>query len=218
MKVLVPQLFHSKTSQVWKDNAQKIWESLTFKNKERAILDSDEDAGNSNSQYARIAKARNRVIDDNLKDDHTHVFWMDVDVVKYPKNIIEQLAHFKAEGTIAPYVFIEDNKMWPFKRFYDITAFIRMDGREFDWQTPFCEDDPYMLVEDKIANRVLCVGTCFLMDANIYRKGCRYDPMDGRTEHLGLFEQGAKLGYKVFATPDVEVSHAFLPKYGEGFH
>ena len=49
---------------------------------------------------------------------------MDVDIIDYPFDIIEKLLSISDKDIVAPYVFIEDNDWWKWKRSYDIDCFI----------------------------------------------------------------------------------------------
>lgn len=213
MKVFVPQLINPNAPKIWKENADKIFSSLTFKNKERFILDKDFSEYGNISKYGKYAAARNEIIDKGLKEDHTHVFWMDVDIIDYPTDIIEQLYHIEQNNVIAPYVLIENcaENPWKFERFYDISCFMDKNGVTFDYKSPY-----HNYGGGKI--ELLSVGTCFLMPADIYHKGLRYNIFYNSNEHIEFFVNCSNLGYKIYATDEIVIRHAFLPKYGENFH
>jgi hypothetical protein len=66
---------------------------------------------------------------------------------------------------------------------------------------------------------VKSVGACYIIPAHIYKKGLRYDPYKTSkigVEHMTLFDQIRDI-CKIYATPTIEVRHAFLPKYGVNF-
>lgn len=210
MKVLVPQLINPNGNPLWAENAEKIFNTLTFENKVRAVFDGA--TSPEGGKFARHARARNAVLEQSLDDSFTHVFWMDSDVVEYPPDIIEQLAAISSKDVVAPYVFIEDNDWWLFKRFYDISCFLDKENQNFHWSPPL-----YNRASGDVTTEVNSVGTCFLIPAEIHRK-FKYDPFDNRNEHVSFFETARKNGYKVLATPEVQLRHAFLPKYGESFH
>jgi hypothetical protein len=208
-KILTILLLRPDSPACWIENANKIKNTLTYANNQIEFFsDKVESFG---GKFAKEARARNEAIQKFLKPEHTHVFWIDTDVVEYPPNIIEKLLEIDSENCISPYVFIEDNDWWPFKRFYDISCFVTKDGKDFNWHPPYTDDDS---IEKK---EVKSIGTCILLNADIYRNGCAYDPLDQRNEHIPFFEQAIKKGYKVFATPKLEIRHAFLPKYGINF-
>lgn len=209
-KILVPQLISPYgASFYWRQNAENIFNNLTFKNKVRCV-NSDYIETNEH-RYSKISKLRNKIIEDNLTDEYTHVFWMDVDIVEYPFDIIEKLLAISTTSVIAPYVYIEDNEWWPWKRFYDIDGFIDKNNIKFNFKPPYNQS------ETDIQTTVNSVGTCFLIPAHIHKK-ISYDIYDKRLDHVAFFEKARNLGYKIIAAPSIEIRHAFLPKYGENFH
>jgi hypothetical protein len=208
-KILTILLLRPDSPECWIKNANKIAQTLTHPNNEIKFY--SEEVSPLGGKFAKEARARNEAIEKFLKPEHTHVFWIDTDVVEYPVDIIEQLLELDSNNCISPYVFIEDNEIWDFKRFYDISCFVEKDGNNFNWHYPYTNDD---LSEKK---EVKSIGTCMLINANIYKNGCRYIPFDPRNEHIPFFEQVIKAGYKVYATPKIEIRHAFLPKYGINF-
>ena len=214
MKVLVPLLLRPNGPDVWVQNAEKIKNTLTFEDKEVVIF--DEEVSSYQSKFAAESNARNAVIDKYLRDDHTHVFWIDTDVVEFDEDIIEKIVSLPGynplRDIVAPYVYLEDNDTWNFKRFYDISCFRDNSGECFDYKEPYGGFDMEQLVHP-----CSCVGTCFLMPASIYQNGVRYDPFDERNEHVPFFEEAKQRGYAVWATPHIEIRHAFLPKYGINF-
>jgi|SaaInlV_100m_DNA_2_1039680.scaffolds.fasta_scaffold21399_1 hypothetical protein len=213
MSVLIPLLLRPDGPECWKENATDIAKNLTYPEKEVIIF--DEAVPAYQSTYAAEANSRNAVVERFLKDEHSHVFWIDTDIVKYDHDIIEKLLALTTEHIIAPYVFIEDNPSWNFKRFYDINGFVDKDYNHFNFREPFINYG-----KGEVLQEVRSVGACYLVPACVYRKGYRYDPFATKelgVEHLTLFEQ-LKGEYKVYATPLLEVSHAFLPFYGLDFH
>lgn len=209
-KILVPQLISPKGAWfLWEKNAINIFNNLTFKNKYRCAFNGYLDG--PEHKYSKYVKLRNKILEDNLTKDYTHVFWMDVDIIEYPFDIIEKLLKISDKDIVAPYVFIEDNDWWPWKRFYDIDCFIDSKGIKFDYKPPYNRSD------GDIKTEINSVGTCFLIPAEIHRN-IKYDINDNRNEHVSFFEKSKKLGYKVIVDPSIELKHAFLPKYGENFH
>jgi hypothetical protein len=207
--VLTILLLRPDALQCWIDNAKKIEKSLTYKNNE--IVYFSKKVSSEGGKFAKEARAREEAITELLKPHHTHVFWIDTDVVEYPNDIIEQLMELDSENCISPYVFIEDNQWWPFKRFYDISCFVTKEGKDFNYFPPYTDKDHLEKQEVK------SIGTCMLINAEVYRSGCKYDPFDERNEHIPFFEQALKNNFKVIAAPKIEVRHAFLPKYGVNF-
>lgn len=210
-KVLVAQpVAPNGNLNMWRSNCEKIFESLTFENKVHGLY-CDKVSGEG-AKFARHARVRNNLLDQFLDDSITHVLWFDADVVEWPKDIIEKIFEISTSEVVAPYVFIEDNEWWPFKRFYDISCFRDLDGNEFDYKPPF-----YNSKNGDVTSEVSCVGTVFMVPADLHRK-FSYDPYFESNEHIFFFNKVIDSGRKVIATPEIEVRHAFLPKYGENFH
>ena len=209
-KVLVAQPVAPTFNQgLWRENANKIFNSLTFPNKVQGLF--EKRVSSEGGKFARHARVRNELLEEYLTDDITHVLWFDVDVVEWPEDIVEKLLAVTTEQVVAPYVYIEDNDWWLFKRFYDISCFRDGAGREFDYKPPYNRE-----VGDK-TTEVNCVGTVFLVPAGLHRE-IAYDPYFESNEHIFFFDKVREIGHNVIATPKVEVRHAFLPKYGESFH
>ena len=194
---------------LWTENANKIFNGLTFENKTQGLL--TEKVSREGGKFARHARVRNRLIEEYLTDDITHVLWFDADIVEWPGNIIEKLLAVSETDVVAPYVYIEDNDWWLFKRFYDISCFRDNTGEEFDYKAPYNRE-----MGDREAE-VSCVGTIFMVPAQFHRE-IKYDPYYESNEHIFFFEKVRNQGGRVIATPEIEVRHAFLPKYGESFH
>ena len=134
-------------------------------------------------------------------------------VVAGPPDLIERLLAVSANGIVAPHVRVEridphqapsgDNGGW----FYDIGAFIKDGQRRHMWRP-----------ELPGVQEMEAVGTCYLMPANLWRRGARYDPVRNEIDHLSLMRQARALGYRIWATEDATVEHAYLPHYGEDWH
>ena len=212
MKILVPLLIKPDGPDAWRENAKRIEGSLTYEDKE--VVYYDEEVPRYQSTYAGEANARNGALDKFLKDEHSHVFWIDTDIVQNDDNIIEKLLELSTKDVVAPYVFIEDNEKWEFKRFYDLDGFIDKNDDHFNYVEPYISYG-----HGEILQEVKSVGACYIIPADVYKKGLRYDPYNTKkkgVEHMTLFDQMRDM-CKIYATPTIEVRHAFLPKYGVDF-
>jgi hypothetical protein len=212
MNVLVATPARPATQKVFLTNSASHYAALTHQRKERALL---QDAIQVTPGHAcgRHAAARNLLIERFLKPEHTHVLWLDVDLVIVPEDLIEKLAAITTENIVAPHPYVETlnprkgpsfhNGGW----FYDTGAFVQGGvGRDM-WKPGL----PGLQQMDS-------VGCCYLVPAETYRQGCRYDPVGNEIEHLSFCRQARGLGYTIWATEDVTVEHAYLPKYGEDWH
>lgn len=149
--------------------------------------------------YSAHAAARNTMLDMYLKKTHTHVLWIDADVVEYPTDLATRLHAIDAEGIIAPLPLIENTV-----RFYDCYGFVGARGQRAERVWP-----PYMEMTS-----MQSVGTCYLAPASLYHAGARYEPTEGHTEHYSVCRKAKR----VSVARDVVVYHADLPKWGEAWN
>jgi len=188
--------------------SQALYDALTYADKERVVL-RNAIGVQGLGKYAANAIARNTLIDFYLKPHHTHVLWVDVDIVDYPSDLIERLLSTGGRyGAAAPFVLIEGTD-----RFYDYGGFVR-NGACFS-PTP-----PYTDAEGLAAGlmEMDSVGSVYLMPAYYYTAGCRYAPDGDEVEHRSLFRQARDSGCRVFADSHITAYHANLPLWGEEWH
>lgn len=206
--VLVATPHYSKIKSRYLDIAEKLYNSLTFRQKSRALYPND--YGELGARYMGHARARNELIEKFLKDDHSHVFWVDADLVSMPSDIIEQLLAVSERDIVAPMVLMEPvpkgGHIWN-KRFYDIGGFVDLDGRRFNPYPPYFDGGQI--------GEVSSVGSCYIVPAEIYRYGGLYFVRGDEVEHLSLIDQARSMGYKAFVNRDLIVEHAYFPKYGD---
>jgi hypothetical protein len=153
-------------------------------------------------RYTAHAAARNRLLDRYLRPHHTHVLWIDADLVRVPATLPMQLIERSDGGIIAPLVVIEGTQT-----FYDTHGFIEVSGRAFG-ATP-----PYTTQRDEVID-CLSVGCCYLAPAELYLGGVRYHTTSGHTEHWSVCQAALAHGLPVRACRSLKVEHASLPKYG----
>lgn len=196
--------------------AQELASRLTYRGgMERALHLNEQGPGPE--KFAPNARARNGLIGRYLKAWHQWVLWIDADIIEYPADLIEQLmgiSRRNGRAIVAPMVWMErvregevsiPNGGW----FYDTGGFVDAEGRYADFAAGV--DGP----EDEI--EMQSVGCVYLAPAELYRQGCRYAPVGNEVEHLSFMRQARELGTRVLATRRVNVTHAYLPKYGEAW-
>lgn len=147
-----------------------------------------------------LATIRNIVIAEYLESFHDYVLWLDADVVKYPKNLVQQLFDTDPDGVVAPLVLIESSDAeWYHhqvcnqpkcphgtvcgrphceraKMFYDRAAFITSGANITDHEAfpgnalPW---PPYLGRGAWRTHTVVCesVGTVYMLPARVYRTG-----------------------------------------------
>lgn len=197
MNVLVATPVRNSTIRAFLKRSREIYESLTFPQKERVLYENDYPP--SRRRYGNNARARNELIEKYLKPEHTHVLWMDVDIVEVPEDIIEQLAEVTETDIVAPFVLIEGTE-----RFYDVGGFQQL-GCWFDFAWPHCLGGTICGVDS--------VGSCYLVPAEVYRQGARYRPRGNDVEHGSLMNQARQMGYRVYACRNIVAYHANMDKW-----
>jgi hypothetical protein len=214
IKVLVatPVISGSK----WEKNALDIFNNLSFENKVSAIFTDEIKDLKYPNKYTKNSVARNRLIEQFLTNDITHVLWIDADIVVYPNDLIERLLSIESENIIAPFPLIEkcEESEFKYERFYDIDFFIGIDGNKFNYKFPYCPN----LIQKNGKYEMLSVGTCYLMPSKPFFDGIKFYPYDVRGDHIPMLEKCIENGYKIYSTDSIYVEHAYLPKYGEKFH
>ncbi len=127
-----------------------------------------------------LADLRQRMVEQHLRDEKW-IFWIDADIVDYPPFLIEELIKRAEGGIAAPLVLMEGNVKDPPGnhgfgpgRFYDIAGFVE----EKRWArfTP-----PYFDQNGPVY-RLDSVGSCYLVNADLYRNGAAHmiDPASER--------------------------------------
>lgn len=156
------------------------------------------------SKYIRHAMVRNYMLDTYLRPEHTHVLWIDSDLIDYPANIPTLLHEANPDGITAPLVLLD--KCGP--RFYDIGGFIEQ-GRRANLAPPYFQQEGAVVELDS-------VGCLYMVPAWLYQGGVRYAPpaTDYYVEHWSVMQQAKRKGVRVCALTDVVVRHAWLPEFG----
>lgn len=180
------------------------------------------------SRYMRHATVRNYMLDRYLRPEHTHVLWIDSDLIDYPAELPTLLMEANPEGITAPFAMLDRCQ----DRFYDIGGFIEKGNRARMWSPFFDQEGPIIELDS--------VGCCYLAPADLYRdtiasasqpfevNGCvvcsptmiwsaaRYapPPTDYYVEHWSVMQVAKRRGYRIVALRDVKVVHAWLPDYG----
>ena len=163
-----------------------------------------EEAGDGRP-YSAHAAARNAMLDAYLDPGHTHVLWIDADLVDYPRDLASTLHQVAPDSIVAPFALIENTD-----RFYDTRGFVDRAGAHAAPRPPYLEGGDLVSMAS--------VGCCYLAPASLYLSGVRYRPTDGHTEHWSVCDMAHLAGLSVWAARRVVVSHANLPNYGEAWH
>lgn len=166
------------------------------------------------SRYIRHATIRNWMLDKYLREEHTHVLWVDSDLIDYPADLPSVLLAAPGE-IVAPMAVLDPSparlRVFPeVERFYDIGGFIEQGKR--------CRLNPPWFDQDGAVVELDSVGCCYLAPAALYHAGVRYKPpaTDYYVEHWNVMREARKRGLRIIALRDVRCVHAWLPDYGLG--
>ena len=171
------------------------------------------------------SQVRNRLIRAYLKAAHTHVVWIDGDLVEYTPELPVELVvlSHNRNAVVAPAVYMEPfgaltfHQMChanpPVDRWYDTAGFVRH-GK---WFEPYF---PHYANQNKEHALVECegVGCFYCVPASVYRTGAFYVPTEGFTEHLSICRAAKAQGMSSFVWMERRVYHAYLPLYDERSH
>jgi len=215
MRVLVAVPYRVQTPAIFLERTCEHFARMSYPGKQLALVPNAFKA--DGRKYSPNAAARNHLLDTCLCAEHTHVLWMDVDLVDVPSDLIERLLAITETEIVAPFVFVEkrnpaqppglDNGGW----FYDIGGFCQYGHNTSPWYPHFRGHTGGVIELDS-------VGCCYLAPADLYRQGVRYRPNGDDVEHVSMMREARALGMKVLATDEVRVQHAYLPWYGEAWH
>jgi len=213
LNVLVAIPFRTNTPRIFLDMALEHYTKLTYPDLRLAFMPNC--IAPTTAKYGANAQARNELIDLYLTPDIDYVLWLDVDLVKVPRDLIETLMSVAPDSIVAAVVYVErvndgsacfGNGGW----FYDTGAFIK-DGLH-------ASTDPIFPGYTGGAVEVESVGCCYIIPADVYRKGARYSAIGCEVEHVALMKQARAMGYHIYMTDAARCEHAYLPKYGEAWH
>ena len=171
------------------------------------------------SLYMRHATVRNHMLDTYLTPEHTHVLWVDSDLIDYPAELPTLLMEVVGETqtVCAPLAVLDTTNLAHKNRFYDIGGFIEK-GNRARMYPPWFEQTGDVIELDS-------VGCCYLAPAALYLPNYYYNPVmpgvrykppptDYYVEHWSVMQEAKRRGYRVCALTTVRAVHAWLPDYG----
>lgn len=172
------------------------------------VVDSrgDGDAGITSfkDRVQHMCGVRNGLIKDYLWSHHTHVLWMDSDLIGYDEGLPYRLRDIAGSSNVAaPGCYLSGFG----NRWYDLAGFIE-EGKPAEMYPPHFKQ-PGPLVE------LDSVGCCYMVPADVYRQGAVYCQTDLKfAEHYSVCQKARELGLKVLCDMRISVFHADLTKYG----
>lgn len=158
-----------------------------------------------------MAWLRNDLLAAHLAPQHTHVLWLDADLVAFPPDLISRLHAACPDGVAAPLPMIEGTR-----RLYD--TYCLLDQH----QQPAEAEPPYLADAWNTIGRTIPIwsaGCCYLLPADVHRAGGAFTPTPERPgEHRGAFTQVHAMGLECVVDMETIVEHADLPRYGLAWH
>jgi hypothetical protein len=159
-------------------------------------------------RQAGMAKLRQEMIERHLRDERW-VFWVDADIVDYPAEMIDELIARADGGIAAPLVLMAGDPNEAARpdgfgpgRFYDIGGFVE-NGRWARFTPPYF-DQPGPVYE------LDSVGTCYLINADLYRHGARHEQDSASRAFL---EQGSVWPADVIERNQREQANSFTEHF-----
>lgn len=212
--ILILTPYEASRNPIWRETAQRLADAAIAECSEFTFTHALHDPGSRPDRpvrrdYSNHAAVRNTMLDLFLRPEHTHVLWIDSDLIAYPADLPRRLMAMAPDGLAAPLVTLEDQGE---DRHYDIAGFIEREGGPWSRVHPPWFDQPGPVVE------LVSVGCCYLACADIYRAGARYAHTDGYVEHYAVGTFARAMGRPVRADTRIRAVHGWLPKYGEENH
>ncbi|KAI7856571.1 Anp1-domain-containing protein [Circinella umbellata] len=152
-----------------------------------------------------MARARNFLLAASLRDFHSWVAWIDVDVVKYPAAIFEDLMRADVD-VIVPncLLYREDNAFWG----YDRNNWAETDY-SLEMQKWLVDMPTHMGVHHKVP--LDGVGATFtLVKSHVHREGANFPPFvyQHQVEAEAFGKVANAMGFSVYGLPGYTVYHA----------
>lgn len=143
----------------------------------------------------KMADIRQEIVDEHLRPEHTHVMWIDADIIDYPPTIADDLVARNYDGISAPMVLMEGTV----GRFFDIAGFVEKGG--------WCNIFPPHFKQAGPKYELDSVGAFYTVNADIYRNGAKHTYSKEYTEHYSVCQDAIEMGRKVMAYEDLAVWH-----------
>ena len=172
------------------------------------------DVRKQRERRARLARTRNHLLGQCLKDEHKWVLWIDADVIKWDADCIEKLMAF-GKDLIVPRCVREDNS-----KTYDLNSFKYSDAKKQNWKSHIVDgliqpmSDVGRLSMDDLAEYELVSldgigGTMVLVRADLHRRGLVYpeEPYHMHIETEAMAFMARDMGSEAWAAPKVTIVH-----------
>ena len=152
-------------------------------------------------RMAHLAPIRQAMVEKHLRDEHSHVMWLDADVCDYPADLPAMLTDVSHSDIVAPAVYHEGHgDMW-----HDIAGFVE-NGKWFKSFPPYCKQTQDVVFLDS-------VGAVYIVPADVYRNGGNHRLYKGYTDHYSVCQDAISQGRRVLCDMRIPTYHADLSKY-----
>lgn len=200
---------HPALLDIWRANAARLARdpgrpSITQISALLMPFDGGSEAGDG--RFSAHARSRNAVLDSIDPGDYDYLYWCDADIVAWPTGLLGWALTHNPEGVTAPAVVLDRCG----DRFYDILGYQERGRGARLFQPWFDQAGPVVTLDS--------VGCCYVIPAEVYRSGARYQDTPGATEHLSVMTAARQQGRRILANLDLRAIHAYLPDYGEALH
>jgi hypothetical protein len=163
-------------------------------------------AQSGDGRFSAHARARNALLDACDLGAYDYLYWVDIDIIRWPDGMIAWALAHNPDGVSAPAVLLHRYQ----DRFYDTLGFLEAGAEARLYPPWFDQAGPVLDLSS--------VGSCYIIPAGVYRDGARYADTAGATEHLSVMQACSGQGRRVVANLALRAVHAYLPEYGEPTH
>jgi hypothetical protein len=195
-----------------KDRCRELAEAMVKANPDldiRLVFDDRPGIGHNDTLPSRAkqnAMLRQAMVDDYLEDADDFVMMVDADLNDYPAELPGELIRRGGGNVAAPLVL---HQGYPDK-YYDTAGFVENGHRASEFPPYFEQKGPVLELDS--------VGCIYIVPAQVFRDGAKYEPSDWFTEHFSVCKKAKEQGFKVLGFSDLIAMHAHLPWYGERHH
>ncbi len=153
------------------------------------------------TKWQNIVKARNNIVKRLLKEDFTHLFFMDSDM-SFPENVLSRLLQHNVDIVGGLYCV----KIPPF----NTTAFVESNGKGSNWQTLMPKPGDGLVKVHGIGTGCLLIRRTVLENLDypyFWYEISPDDPNDMMTEDVSFCIKAVKAGFSVFCDTSIMCGH-----------
>jgi hypothetical protein len=160
-------------------------------------------------RQSHIAKIRQSILEDVLRQEYQDVFWMDADILDFEVGVIGKMMAYR-DIIVAPMVLKKHDQRLE-ESYYDTAGFVE-NGQWASEMSPYFKQTCDVIELDS-------VGAFYKVPARVYHSGAFYYPVAGYVEHYAVCEFAKRrMGMKVLCDTRLKVFHVRLEAYGDKTH